>query len=161
MTTTAILNGLASESALTTMVTFVAVIIMVLAKVGDVHHERLWPCDRCAARFPLNAPALAERRRAILQRYHNKWLAAAVLGPMLMVLFAGPWVLRWTLGAEGVRSYSSLWLIPMWPILAYFAWERHVHRKLQPWCPWCRRRDEDDDPIVIPEPTPPSAQVDA
>lgn len=140
------------------------VLVMMFAISGRGFHEMIWPCDHCSARFPLNAPEQAQRRQATLRRYHKVRQTLIILGIALAVAIGGPRLLVSAV-FNGDKAATDPWtiLLPLsvYPVLAYYAWERHVHDRLQPWCPWCRRRDEDDDPIVVPEPTPPSARVDA
>lgn len=116
-------------------------------------HWRRFYCEHCTSRFPVDAPVRAEKHRDALVRIHGSFWTRVVLLTM-----------GWIVGT----AVLSLWL-PLAAYLTPLAWlvwgaKALAHRRhmlLQPWCPICRRRDEDDDPIVIPVPTPPSAKVDS
>lgn len=138
----------------------VGVLVFVLAAtVGNVFHDMTWPCDFCYERFPLDAPGVAEKRRKELLRAHSRRLAINFGLVALGVGIAGPIVLK-LLGVPGLLS-AVCTTAPVYGWWAYMAFVRRTHRKFQPWCPICRGRDEGDDPIIIPVPTPPSAKIDA
>lgn len=129
-------------------------VVVGLSMIGGYVHDRRWPCERCTERFPLDAPAEAARKRWALQFMHRSMKRTLLeIGIAYAIMVGTPFLLGIPLGYIGAIPWYILWVTA-----SYARWQ---HNKLQPWCPWYRRRDEDDDPIVIPEPTPPSAKVDA
>lgn len=126
--------------------------------IGDrLHMRKFWDCSFCHERQPLDAPAQGEHYRQTLINRHNmrRWLIMGVLA--LLATLAVPIVGVPLLG----KVAGAFALVPIWAMLLYVSWATRKHDQLQPWCPICRRRDEGDDPIDIPAPTPPGARVEA
>ena len=131
---------------------------LVLAVAEYRHDHKL--CDACIANWPLDPQTEVDRGRRWLHMDH-RWSDAPKLRLALM------------LGALAVMSLLLVALLfttdTLWPsqlfnagvyvVLALSAYARHVHKRLQPWCPWCHRDDGDDH--FHPEPvTPPSVRAD-
>jgi hypothetical protein len=107
------------------------------------HDRRL--CEACAASIPLNASERAHRHRRKFATAHAGTNAKIVV-PYLIVLLGSNFLLtvpggRWP---WAVVQASMIYLISA----------HSMHRKLQPWCPWCseggggaeRSADEPDSP---------------
>lgn len=131
---------------------------VMLAMVGGrLHVDKFFDCAFCHERQPLDAPAQAERYRQTLINVHNK-RRLIIIGVLVFLALIGlPLILTRLLGP----GFGSVGLLPMWIMMLHLGWSGRKHGQLQPWCPICRRRDEDDDPIDVPAPTPPGARVEA
>lgn len=127
-----------------------------LGILGRQKHYTFWDCERCNS-VEIDAPAQAERHRKRLISYHDKWWIIALGVLALAVQIGMPFLLVPLLG----KQYGSFALIPLWLFVLYTGWTGRLHNTLQPWCPICRRRDEGDDPIDVPAPTPPGARIEA
>lgn len=127
--------------------------------VGDrLHMRKFWDCDFCKERMPLNAPEQGERySQALINRHNGRRTLVLFLAAISVPIFM-TFVLKPLLG-----PFTAFGIVPLWALMMYFGWLDRKHDQLQPWCPICRRRgdDGDDHPVVVPEPTPPSAKVDA
>lgn len=100
--------------------------------LGIVRHDRAL-CGHCMAQMPLNPTAAAQRERPILKLAHlTRWNLAA----MLALIIIGSFLLStWWESNLAV----SLAMVPL--IAVVFSADRHS--RLQPWCPYCRRRGFD------------------
>lgn len=110
------------------------------------HDRRL--CEQCAAAIPLNPSEQAARCRRMFWLSHCG-MQPRYLVPYLVVLIGSNFATS-TVGRIGWAFVQSSMI---YLIMAYT-----MHRRLQPWCPWCRgdgggERDEDDV-------TPPAPPVD-
>lgn len=111
--------------------------LFIIALGADLGHHKERLCERCIATTPLDAQAQAERRRPVLRLHHALKIRTAVTAVLLALSL---WVTRgrhppgWSyladavfLAALGVSLGSNFW-----------------HRKLYPWCPYCRWGDGGD-----------------
>jgi hypothetical protein len=121
-----------------------------------IQHNRFY-CQRCVDQT-LNSGLIpsveAERRRGSLRIFHfwhdRPWLLIAVL----LLLVTAAFIPR------DHRVGSVLGGALFWTFLAALAVFQGRHSRLRPWCPFCRRGDDgDDQPELVPEPTPPGATV--
>ncbi len=107
------------------------------------HDRRL--CEHCMATMPLNPAAVAER---YARRF---WVTHAGSEPRLVIPYLAALVaVNFVPGALGRVAWTLLQLSMIYLVLSYA-----THRRLQPWCPWCRDDGGggDDDP-VSPDPVP-------
>lgn len=101
----------------------------------DIRHHRRRLCERCISSIPLDLEALVARRRAVLRAYHAHaataiaaLIAAATQVPLLLLSPRGHSPLwSYAVASPGVVIIGACTLI---------TWQ---HRRLRPWCPWCRR----------------------
>lgn len=102
-------------------------------------------CEHCMASMPLNPSAMAVRYRRRFWLAHTGSELRFVI-PYLAVLVG----LGFATTPAGVGAWVLAQLSIVYPILAY-----STHRRLQPWCPWCRDggggADKDS---VTPDPLP-------
>lgn len=118
----------------------------VLTKLADsrVHMERL--CERCAAATPLDCQAAVRRwKRALWWRHQRKaQLAVFIVMAAIFLLdaIAGKHVWVYAVHAFGFLVLG-LTTIPAWQ-----------HRRLQPWCPYCRWDDGGDEEVAPDVPAP-------
>lgn len=90
------------------------------------HDRRL--CEQCAASMPLNPAELASR-------YGRRfWLAHAGSQPRVVVPYLAVLIGSNFATAPGARlAWALVQATMIYLIVSYSS-----HRKLQPWCPWCR-----------------------
>jgi hypothetical protein len=106
------------------------------------HDRRL--CEHCAASIPLNPSELAAR-------YHRRfWTAHAgaeprYLIPYLVVLLGS------NFATDGIARVG--WAI-IQSSMIYLIMCHSSHRRLQPWCQWCRGDGGGEHEEVTPEPLP-------
>lgn len=135
---------------------FAVYITLTIAEVA--HDHKL--CDACIAGWPLDPQAEVEQRRGWLRMEH-RWVDARrwliwVVAVAAMVVAVGLATLVVLSDQVWPQRVFSLALYVFFGLAAY---ARHVHKRLQPWCPWCHRDDGDDH--FHPEPvTPPSVKAD-
>lgn len=102
-------------------------------------------CEHCLASMPLDASATAARYRLRFQVCHLASNKPVVLGYLAVLISSN--FLPGTLGLIG-------WAV-MQSTMIYLVLSYATHRRLQPWCPWCRGggggQGEDSD---SPEPVP-------
>lgn len=113
-------------------VTSAAWILAAIPLAADLgyHAERL--CERCINATPLDAAAEAERRRPVLRLHHAARIRVAALAGLLAA----------TLLVTGshhpppgwARAAHAVFLLAGGVLLG----SDFRHRKLYPWCPWCR-----------------------
>lgn len=126
---------------ITVPVTLFAFVLLSWALMRQ-HDRRL--CEQCVLTMPLNP---AEKATRFQRRF---WMAHTgseprFLVPYLIVLLSSNFASS-TIGRVG---WAAIQLSMIYPILA-----QQTHRKLQPWCPWCRDggggSDIDERPPVLP-----------
>ena len=108
------------------------------------HDRRL--CEHCVASMPLNPSELATRYRRRFWLTHNGASAKYAL-PYLGVLIAS--------NAIPGSAGRLVWALAQ-STLIYLLASYTTHRRLQPWCPWCKGGGggHDDEPAT-PEPVEP------
>jgi hypothetical protein len=123
-------------------------------------HLRL--CPLCAAQVPLNPSELAVAKDRQLRWYHwttsgPRWRAPGIciaVGNLIAIVAVN----LWQPTPEWFRHIIYAVTLGGWGT-AMFVTSR-THSKLEPWCPYCRRDDGEDEPTVAPQPVP-TAQVSA
>ena len=108
------------------------------------HDRRL--CEYCVAAMPLNPSELATRYRRRFWLTHNGASAKFAL-PYLAILVAS--------NAIPGQAGRIVWALAQ-SSLIYLLAAYTTHRRLQPWCPWCKGGGggHDDEPAT-PEPVEP------
>lgn len=128
-------------------------------------HERTL-CTRCAEITPLDPQQATHRHRRALLAHHG-WVSdnETAVRPLLRAAIINTLGLLIVLGALGVMV-ASLWLsIPRWltvvlsvvVVTGSLTWPyiAEIHRRLYPWCPYCKDDDGwDDHGDHEPSPTP-------
>jgi hypothetical protein len=111
------------------------------------HDARL--CESCVGSLPLNAQEQSQSWRKVFLKY---WHCGRLVP---LVVFGG--MITSLIFLNGVKSAVSIAGLPMdVAIVAMWTAELH-HRRLLPWCPWCRGDGGYDE--TVPEPVPPSVKV--
>jgi hypothetical protein len=128
----------------------VCVPLWIMLIAGSAHGRYL--CESCAADFPLDAVAEAERKQSQLRAYHRyaPWylavLLVGLLGMSSVKLLHAPWWLA--------PTFYDIFTVAV--CITAVRW-RTVHMRLGPWCPWCRDDDgpdDDDEFEPVPDPDP-------
>ena len=125
--------------------------IMLVAFVLYFRHDA-GLCERCVASMPLNAPDRVKqpRTRTMLRIRHAPLKVALTVFVAVEVLFLWP-LHGWHRGAAG--ALGDVILATYWVSL-------YVHRKVEPWCPWCHPRDDEGDEGFVPD-GPPGNRIPA
>ena len=114
---------------------------------ADVVHRRTNRlCKRCVDEVPADAPVRAERRWLILKFAHFTgtvagliWTLGVCVPPLLAMIMLPRTEVPLLLVATDVWVFAMI----------YSHW---VHDRLRPWCPHCRRWDDDGDHEPSPDP---------
>lgn len=95
-----------------------------------VHQERL--CERCVAASPLDPQAAVDRWKRVLRLHHARGAMLALLGA----------VIGWDLTAGALFHHPPVWALAISALASValgmtyaVTWQ---HRRLYPWCPFCR-----------------------
>ena len=103
-------------------------------------------CERCIASMPLNASERVQqtRTRAMLRVRHTP---LRVFGPVFIAMIAASFIPLhgWHWGAA--NAFIDIVAGTYW---ASF----YVHRKVEPWCPWCHPRDDGPSQARVPDAPP-------
>lgn len=100
-------------------------------------------CVRCMQEVPADASARAQRQRWLLWVTHSLESPRKLAVWMGVVITSGVLIAAFDLPRVADAPTDAYWLTYM-----YSMW---LHHKLRPWCPYCRRWDDDGD---IHEPSP-------
>lgn len=132
-----------------------ALLLLVLfAMICSMLWHRL--CWRCGTNIPTNPAADAEKHDRHLRFVHRWWMNPRRLIPLLVFCcIVSPFV-RIPIGLAYDPIVQRLWDLFTFAIpMAYAFWASYRHQRLQPWCPYCRRRDWGDETTPItPNPNP-------
>ena len=103
-------------------------------------------CEHCVASMPLNPSAMAVRYQRRFWLTHTGTELRFVI-PYLAVLIG----LGFATSPAGVAAWVLAQSTMIYAILAYA-----THRRLQPWCPWCKEGGggADKEEPAIPDPVP-------
>lgn len=108
----------------------VAWIVSIFAEIA-YHDDRL--CEKCIAATPLDLQKAVDRWKPVLRARHNRRLGVAValliVGGTLATVFSPSHPKPWWYYAANIMVVVV--------VAGYFG-VQHVHRRLYPWCPWCR-----------------------
>ena len=110
------------------------------------HRERL--CERCVAASPLDPQAPVDRWRPVLRLHHDRRAMLVVFGA----------ILAWDFVSAGLFKHPPSWVLAVDALVAVVIGASYAitwqHRRLYPWCPFCRW-DEGGEHEVSPKiPTP-------
>jgi hypothetical protein len=107
------------------------------------HDRRL--CELCMSAMPLNPSEVAAHYRA------RFWLAHSGMRPRFLVPYLALLIgSNFAMGFIGRIGWALVQSTMLYLIAAY-----STHRRLQPWCPWCRGGGGDDDRDDVAPPPPP------
>lgn len=138
------LHPLAGAAAMTVPLALFAFVVATWVMMRR-HDRRL--CEQCMASLPLNPSEQAARH------VRRLWVTHAGSQPRLVVPYLAALVgVNFVPGPLGRLLWALLQASMIYLILAY-----STHRRLQPWCPWCRGGGgggEDEDDPVSPDPVP-------
>jgi hypothetical protein len=106
------------------------------------HDRRL--CEHCVLAMPLNPSERAKR-------YHRRlWMAHTGLEPRFVV----PYLVVLISSNFATSTIGRIGWALIQLSMAYLILSQSTHRKLQPWCPWCRDggggEEVDETPPVVP-----------
>ncbi|MFD4392615.1 hypothetical protein [Streptomyces sp. NPDC058495] len=101
-------------------------------------------CETCISEMPLDAAEQAQTRLPLLRYTHwiTMWRSFGILGS----LYALPLILLAVADSDS-RLIRIVKPLPA-AYLAAEIWSTQTHRRLQPWCPLCRRRGPGHDENV-------------
>ncbi|MGH8963097.1 MAG: hypothetical protein ACRDWT_18230 [Jatrophihabitantaceae bacterium] len=136
-------HPLAGPLMLTVPVTLMAFVIASWLLMRQ-HDRRL--CEQCMLAMPLNPSQRATRYRRRFWLAHSAGKPLVVV-PYLVVLIGSNFAID-TIGRIGWAIIQST--------MVYLILSYATHRRLQPWCPWCRGGDggggRDDEDVTPPPP---------
>lgn len=119
-------------------VVLAAFVGLVAVNIGLVRHTAVL-CETCIAEFPIDGDAQATKRMKYLAYNHNVNHAL--------------WKIAFLWGGAIFLGSQYKWLIGLpWVVTCFDVRARTFHRRLEPWCPWCR--DEDDGFETVKPPVP-------
>jgi len=123
----------------------VALIAFVLASWLLLRRHDRGLCEHCLAAMPLNPSELAVHYK---RRF---WLSHTGAQPRYVILYLVVLIgSNFLPGRIGLLIWTLVQTSMIYLILAY-----STHRRLQPWCPWCRNDGGDDDEQpATPDPHP-------
>jgi hypothetical protein len=124
----------------------------ILALVADVMHHQKMLCERCISAAPTLDPESAVRRwRRALRAHHAQRAMVTAMAIVLAAIFylgtvkhEHPW--QYALDAVAVTALGASCVIG------------YQHRRLYPWCPFCRWDKGGDKEIVPPVPVVPQVR---
>jgi Na+/melibiose symporter-like transporter len=126
-------------------VSFGLVVFVVMSWLLMRRHDRSL-CEHCVAAMPLNPSELAAR-------YSRRfWLSHTGAEPKFVVPYLAVLIgSNFATGTVGRFGWAVVQTSMIYLILSY-----STHRRLQPWCPWCREGGGgwDADNIDSPDPVP-------
>ncbi|HEY2195371.1 MAG TPA: hypothetical protein VGH76_24145 [Actinomycetospora sp.] len=124
------------------VVSLVAVVVFIVVQLFTLaHDDRL--CLRCIAESPADPARAVQNRKPWLRLFHS---ATTTAGVVVLVVVAAIGV---TAGLLIRPGWGDLVLVLPLATMALTV----VHRRIEPWCPYCGWGRDDDDEDA-PEPTP-------
>lgn len=133
---------------LTSLDLTVAVVILACSSATLLHQRSSHLCERCIAEVPADAPALAQRRKALLWFSHQiatRIGIAGLLAPAVAIGFVGT-----NFASPAIQHLARVPLDVLLFASLYTSW---LHHRLRPWCPYCRGWDEGGEPEPSPDPS--------
>ncbi len=107
----------------------------IAALMTDMGRHREHLCERCIAATPLDPQATVTRWRRVLRLHHER--------RAMVALFGG--VLAWDLASGALFRHPAAWVLAVNALVAVIVAASYVvtwqHRRLYPWCPFCRWGD--------------------
>jgi hypothetical protein len=120
---------------------FLLIVLLLWFVTGsaEITHDHDYLCERCATKhYSLDPSVEVGRERFSLRTFHYCRGWAWCLGPAFFVV-----------------TFISAWLVvPLWLLCIFGERVFRTHRRLFPWCPWCRNDGGGDDHTHVGPPTP-------
>jgi hypothetical protein len=133
-----------SDARESSMVSLGAVVVFIVVQLFTLaHDDRL--CLRCIAESPADPARVVETRRPWLRLFHS---ATTASGVAVLVVVAAVGVVAGLMIRPG---WGDLVLVLPLVTMALTV----VHRRIEPWCPYCgwgRGGDDEDTPEPTPDP---------
>ena len=111
---------------------WLAGIAALMADVGR-HQEHL--CERCIAASPLDPQAAVTRWRRVLRLHHERRAVIALFGGIIV----------WDFVSDSLFRHPPAWVLAVDALTMIILGASYVvtwqHRRLYPWCPFCRWGD--------------------
>jgi len=126
-------------------ITYVAGAAWLLSFYADEGYHSRGLCWRCARHAPANPDASVARWRRALWLHHKPGLVLLAGALPVAVLLLGSHFPRWLSVASDVCILV---------VAGSAFWSGIMHRRLRPWCPWCKPWDEGGDSEAVPDPEP-------
>lgn len=145
-------------TSVTLLILLASLPVFVVLSVAELLHDRRL-CDVCVAGWPLDPQAEVDRQRRWLH-FDHRWVDAprGRVTVLCVVLVVASLLLAAVVFFTDQRWPQQVYSLALYLFFGLAAYARHVHKRLQPWCPWCHR---DDGEHFHPEPVaPPSVQAD-
>lgn len=144
----------------------IAALVVCMVCDGKYHRGRIGEaaplCPQCMAEFPLDPNG--EAQRYLKQLHFTHRIMPSSVGDygffvkllVILLLMTAPNLVAVFLFDFPSRVNALIYALTFSFPLGYGLWSVRKHAKLQPWCPYCRRRGRDDDEeiIVSPDPNP-------
>lgn len=112
----------------------------------DFHYHEARLCERCIAATPLDPQKAVNRWDRLLRVYHSKKVLIGMTISVVAWFFTAPWVAGHHWWGNAISLVALL-------VIAVILTTSHVHRRLYPWCPYCRWGGRGD-AEVVPDPDP-------
>ncbi len=112
----------------------------------NYHEARL--CERCIAATPLDPQKAVNRWDRVLRISHSKKALITMTFLVVVWFFTAPWITaehHWWGNAINVAALL---------VVAVIVTTMHVHRRLYPWCPYCRWGGRGGQEEAVPDPDP-------
>lgn len=133
-------EGWISRAAATVHILLVLGVIL----LGFVHDQGM--CEPCLTAMPLDGEHEAKRKLRRLRLYHSLLHPRTLI--ILAVIILGPGLLP-MLWPQLIAAAVTM------PVFMYGYSSTRVHRKLEPWCPYCNWGHGDGDHEEVPDPSVP------
>ena len=112
----------------------------------NYHEARL--CERCIAATPLDPQKAVNRWDWVLRISHSKKALITTTFAVVVWFFTAPWV------AADHHWWGSVINVAALLVIALIVTATHVHRRLYPWCPYCRWGGRGEEEEFVPDPDP-------
>jgi uncharacterized membrane protein len=115
-----------------------------------VKHEFQPLCIRCLREQPENGGQVAQRKLIYLWTFH-----LPPFGPLGRIAAVFVTIVLWVAGSFMRDSALGILMGAVGGSLITVDWYLlYLHRKLKPWCPWCKDPGDDPDPVPEHDPDP-------
>lgn len=116
----------------------------------QIRHDFQPVCIRCMREQPEDGRQETQRRMFHLWAHHLPpiWPGGRVLASLAAIAV-------WVIGSvmDGTVAGTALLLVGG-GLISYDWYLTYTHRKLKPWCPWCKDPGDDPDPVLERDPDP-------
>ena len=116
-----------------------------------IRHDFPPVCIRCMREQPENGGQVAQRKLFHLWAHH-----LPAIGQFGRVLVSLGVIAGWIVGSmELFGTFVNAGLMAFTGGLLSYEWYLiYTHRRLKPWCPWCKDPGDDPDPVLERDPDP-------